>query len=403
MLATSASLPIARASGTSRASPKVRRPSLASSHESVSSGSRRSLRGVPAASAVASDDAMRFCDAGVETPPLGLGLAALGRPGYINLGHDDDLPRKDVEEMRAQAHAVLDTAWAAGVRYFDAARSYGLAEDFLSSWLALRDVPSADVVVGSKWGYTYSAKWRVDNGDAPHEIKEHTAANFEVQWPQTLSLLGSHLRLYQIHSATFASGVLRDAEVLARLARARDETGVRVGLSLSGAEQAETLRAALAIRTDTGARLFDCAQATWNVMEQSAGDALLEAREEGVDIIVKEALANGRLTRRNENEGASETIGALKRVGEAFAEPGETPFGVDAVALAIAMNAPFRPMVLSGAATEAHAASNVRALELLARFRAEPEKARTLTNDALELGRMDPGTYWAERAALAWN
>ena len=60
-------------------------------------------------------------------------------------------------------------------------------------------------------------------------------------------------------------------------------------------------------------------------------------------------------------------------------------------------------MVLSGAATEAHAASNVRALELLARFRAEPEKARTLTNDALELGRMDPGTYWAERAALAWN
>ena len=178
---------------------------------------------------------------------------------------------------------------------------------------------------------------------------------------------------------------------------------MRVGLSLSGAEQAETLRAALAIRTDTGARLFDCAQATWNVMEQSAGDALLEAREEGVDIIVKEALANGRLTRRNENEGASETIGALKRVGEAFAEPGETPFGVDAVALAIVMNAPFRPMVLSGAATEAHAASNVRALELLARFRAEPEKARTLTNDALELGRMDPGTYWAERAALAWN
>ena len=88
MLATSASLPIARASGTSRASPKVRRPSLASSHESVSSGSRRSLRGVPAASAVASDDAMRFCDAGVETPPLGLGRAALGRPGYNNLGQD---------------------------------------------------------------------------------------------------------------------------------------------------------------------------------------------------------------------------------------------------------------------------------------------------------------------------
>ena len=39
--------------------------------------------------------------------------------------------------------------------------------------------------------------------------------------------------------------------------------------------------------------LFDCVQATWNVMEQSAGPALLEAREAGLEVIVKEALANG--------------------------------------------------------------------------------------------------------------
>ena len=37
--------------------------------------------------------------------------------------------------MRAHAHAVLDAACDAGVRYFDAARSYGLAEEFLGSWL----------------------------------------------------------------------------------------------------------------------------------------------------------------------------------------------------------------------------------------------------------------------------
>ena len=48
-------------------------------------------------------------------------------------------------------------------------------------------------------------------------------------------------------------------------------------------------------------------------MEQSAGDALLEAREEGVDIIVKEALANGRLTWRNENEGAARPSAARTR------------------------------------------------------------------------------------------
>ena len=62
-----------------------------------------------------------FCDVeSVEAPPLGLGLAALGRPGYIHLGHDGDFPAKDVDAMRAQAFATLDAAYDAGVRYFDA-------------------------------------------------------------------------------------------------------------------------------------------------------------------------------------------------------------------------------------------------------------------------------------------
>ena len=63
----------------------------------------------------------------------GLGLAALGRPGYINLGHAADLHADyDVAAMEGRAHAVLDAAHAAGVRYFDAARSYGRAEEFLA-------------------------------------------------------------------------------------------------------------------------------------------------------------------------------------------------------------------------------------------------------------------------------
>src|SRR5688572_10445780 len=92
---------------------------------------------------------------------LGLGLAAVGRPGYLNLRRDSDLPAdRSVEAMRLRSHELLDAAYAAGVRYVDAARSYGRAEEFLASWLGARDVP--DVVVGSKWGYTYTAGWRVD-------------------------------------------------------------------------------------------------------------------------------------------------------------------------------------------------------------------------------------------------
>src|ERR1700736_4973666 len=86
---------------------------------------------------------------------IGLGLAALGRPGYINLGHAKDLGAQyDPRAMEGHAHAVLDAAWSAGIRYFDAARSYGRAEEFLSSWLFSRQIPPGAVTVGSKWGYT---------------------------------------------------------------------------------------------------------------------------------------------------------------------------------------------------------------------------------------------------------
>ena len=102
-----------------------------------------------------------LCRTGLAVSPVGLGLAALGRPGYINLGHAADLEGDyDLTRMEAHAHAVLDAAWEAGVRYFDAARSYGRAEAFLASWLAKRQIAPGAVTVGSKWGYAYTAGWK---------------------------------------------------------------------------------------------------------------------------------------------------------------------------------------------------------------------------------------------------
>jgi aryl-alcohol dehydrogenase-like predicted oxidoreductase len=176
---------------------------------------------------------------------IGLGLAALGRPGYINIGHADDLGAgRDVAAMEARAHAVLDEAWASGVRYFDAARSYGRAEEFLARWLAMRRIDPAAVTVGSKWGYTYTAGWRVDA--ERHEIKDHSATNLHRQATESRSLLGEHLDLYQIHSATLDSGVLEDPAVREGLAHLKGE-GLRIGLSLCGPRQAVTLRRALDI------------------------------------------------------------------------------------------------------------------------------------------------------------
>ena len=117
--------------------------------------------------------------------------------------------------MRARSFEVLDAAYAAGVRYLDAARSYGRAEEFLGAWLDDARGPR-DVVVGSKWGYVYTADWEV--AADPPEVKHHDADTLRRQLAETRERLGDRLDLYQIHSATPDSGVLENAEVLGELA-----------------------------------------------------------------------------------------------------------------------------------------------------------------------------------------
>jgi len=301
---------------------------------------------------------------------IGLGLAALGRPAYINLGHAGDLgTQKTPDDLRARTEQVLDHAYAAGVRYFDAARSYGLAEDFLGGWLRSRGAGRDDLFVASKWGYTYTAGWRMDAEQ--HEVKDLSAGTLRRQLAETREHLGSWLRLYQIHSATTESGVLEDAAVLGELAALR-ETGVAVGLTTTGPRQADTIDAALA----TGA--FDAVQSTWNLHERSAGEALARAHDAGLRVVIKEAVANGRLTDR----AAPPELAAAAR---------ERGVGADAVALAVVLAQPWVDVVLSGASTTAMLDSNLRARGLdLA-----PDEFSELAESADD--------YWQRRAELAWT
>lgn len=321
----------------------------------------------------------------LQVTRIGLGLAALGRPGYINLGHAEDLAQDfAVEAMEANAHEVLDQAWKLGIRYFDAARSYGRAEAFLASWLRNRNIPTDQVAIGSKWGYTYTADWQVSA--EKHEIKEHSRPVLDRQIQESRDLLGAYLDLYQIHSATLDSGVLANNLVLDRLAELRDE-GLLIGLSLSGLEQAETLRRAMAIRIG-GKPLFGAVQATWNLLERSAGQALQEAHEAGLGVIIKEALANGRLTDRN----AEPDFQARKALLEEVATGQKTT--LDGLALAAALAQPWVDIVLSGAAQVDHLRSNIAALELI------------WSNDLdeqLKSVQETPEFYWGRRNQLAWN
>ena len=310
--------------------------------------------------------------AGLNATEIGLGLAALGRPGYINLGRDEDLGAdRSVRALEHRTHEVLDAAHAAGVRYFDAARSYGRAEEFLGSWLRSRDIEPGSVTVGSKWGYTYVADWQIDAD--PAEVKDHSVATFRRQVDETRSLIGPWLSLYQIHSATLETGVLEDPAVLDALAELR-ASGVAVGLTTSGTGQAETIDRALAVGG------FDTVQSTYNVLERAAGPALRRAHDAGLGVLIKEALANGRLTAHGD-------VAPLRRAAERV---GATP---DALALAAVLAEPWVDVALSGAASVDQLESNLVAAEL--DFTAD-------LADALA-GLAEPSDeYWSERSALSW-
>jgi aryl-alcohol dehydrogenase-like predicted oxidoreductase len=299
---------------------------------------------------------------------MGLGLAALGRPGYLTVDHGVALGGdRSVEALAERCDEVCDVAWENGVRWFDAARSYGQAERFLSGWLTQGGIRPEEVTVSSKWGYTYTAGWSVE-ADV-HEVKDHSARALARQWPETEALLGPWLRLYQVHSATMESGILDDVRVHQQLAG----LGVPVGLTLSGPKQAETLRRALEIEVD-GTPLFSAVQATWNLLEVSAGPALGDAKAAGWTVIVKEALANGRLA----------------VPGPETALLGERP---DVSALSAALAQPWADVVLSGAATVCQLRSNLGALE-----GGTPSSTDSLASMALE-----PEVYWHQRATMPWT
>ncbi|HEY1969987.1 MAG TPA: aldo/keto reductase [Pseudonocardia sp.] len=337
---------------------------------------------------------------------IGLGLAALGRPAYINAGRPADLGgHRSIDDLRRRTEEVLDAGYRMGVRYLDVARSYGRAEEFLAGWLAARpDVD--DVLIGSKWGYRYVGDWRMD---APvHEVKDHSLAAFTEQYPLTRRWLGDRLGIYHVHSATLDTGVLADPAVHRALAELRDR-GIRVGISTSGPAQADAVRTALRVRVG-GSPLFSSFEVTWNVLEPSAGPALAEAASSGALVIVKEAVANGRLAPAGPAPGGlgpgGPAPGGPAPGGPAPGGPDDTPgarraaelaaelsIPVDQLAIAAALAQPWAWRVLSGAVSVGQLTSNVAAARV-----------------ALPAGLLDelatlaepPADYWAARSRRPW-
>ena len=148
-----------------------------------------------------------------------------------------------------------------------------------------------------------------------------------------------------------------------------------IGLTTSGPRQAETIERALEVGG------FDAVQSTWNLLERSAGPALAAAHAAGCGVIIKEALANGRLTDR----------GAVPELAAAARDAGTTPGRGGAGRGALAQ--PWVDVVLSGAATVDAARGAISGRS----------RSRGSTPDAFDGLVEDPETYWEERGALPWN
>jgi aryl-alcohol dehydrogenase-like predicted oxidoreductase len=318
---------------------------------------------------------------------LGLGLAALGRPGYVTLNHASDLGgHYDPAVMELRAHDVLSAAFDGGIRYIDAARSYGRAEDFLASWLRKRAIEPGEIVIASKWGYTYTAGW--STSATQHEVKDHSLPAFERQLAESVERLGRYLSVYQIHSVTAESKALEDDALIDAIARLR-ERGIRAGLSVSGPGQDVAIGRSLEVRRD-GERVFDSVQATWNLLERGAESALQDAHDAGMKVVVKETLANGRLTHTNRNSEEG-LFPAVARIREVADSRGTT---IERLALGAALARPWADVVLTGAATVGQIQSNVAALE--------PGYDPAL-EEQLRSAAVGSAEYWRDRRSFRWN
>ncbi len=311
---------------------------------------------------------------------IGLGTAAIGRPEYINIKSNS--PTLSLEEFKQQGKSVLEIAFQLGVRYFDTAPGYGLAEGLLIEWN--NSNANREIEIGTKWGYTYVANF--EKNATVHEVKEHSLAKLLEQWDTSKEML-NHLSYYQIHSAGYDTDVLTDTAIHEKLHQIKKETNIKIGITTTGDSQTQVIQTAMDILVK-GESLFDTFQVTYNVLDQSLNSIIDKLKTLNKVVIVKEALANGRLF-RNVNYPQ---YNALYDLLESLSKKHKV--GVDAIALRYVMDGLSPDVVLSGASTKLQLEQNLKAntfilsqeeINLLSQFKVEPE------------------IYWQERKKLLWH
>jgi aryl-alcohol dehydrogenase-like predicted oxidoreductase len=316
------------------------------------------------------------------TTKIGLGLAAIGRPEYINIRETNPISKTE-KAFKTNAFEIMDYAYNIGTRHFDTAPSYGKGESFLIEWSRTRNYP--DVVLSTKWGYTYVANWKL-GFEGKHEVKEHSLDKLIEQWEVSQNLLPT-LKFYQVHSATLDSGIFENQEVLEHLYFLKKTLDLKIGITSSGANQSEIISEALKIKIE-GSSLFDSFQVTYNILDTSTHNILTKILDQDKTIIIKEALANGRIFTNNRYPHYKKLYNYLETIADKYG------VGVDAIAMRFIIDNLNPNIVLSGASNKTQLSENLKAFDFkltkdeIAKFKAFSIPAEK---------------YWDERNQLNWN
>lgn len=315
----------------------------------------------------------------LHTDKIGLGTAAIGRPQYINIRQKSNTSF-EIQQFREQGLELLEMAYDEGLRYFDTAPGYGLAEDLMREWVKKKQ--DSAIEIATKWGYTYVADFLPDA--KIHEVKDHSLEQLNKQWNESKRML-PYVTTLQIHSATFETGVLKNERVLQRLLEIKTKNNLRIGLTTTGDNQTEVLRAALDVHV-SGEQLFDVFQTTYNVFDQSL--FLISSELKGKRLVVKEALANGRIFKNKNFPHYIPIYNYLEELACKY------EVGVDAISLRFCLDSVDPFVVLSGASDQLQLKQNLEALK----FRLAEKEVMKLRSMACE-----PYSYWKERKQLPWN
>lgn len=244
---------------------------------------------------------------------LGLGLIGIGRQWGYRAG---EVPPE------SEARALLDYAFANGIRYFDTAPSYGCSEQRTGGFLrGLSAAERAELTVATKFG----EHWDDDRGEP---FVDHSYDALARSLERSIERLGriDVLQLHKTSPAVLASGDLARAWELAR----------GLGIAVLGPSVADAESARIACR----AGVYQMMQLPVNRASAHMWSALNDAAAAGLWVAANRPFEMGRAMYEHAEENAE-----LAR----------------AAAFRFVLSQPSGGVVLSGTRSPAHLAENISA------------------------------------------